>query len=87
VISASISARVSVSSPRRFAPAQAFSSQSGGGAAVRVKSWMPSRCSPACFPSVGAPFGGAAENDDAGAARSSGGDRGFVLAHRDQSTT
>ena len=38
VISASISAGVKVSSPRRLAPLQAFSSQSGGGAAVRMKS-------------------------------------------------
>ncbi len=38
VISASVSADVKVSSPRRLAPLQAFSSQSGGGAAVRMKS-------------------------------------------------
>ena len=37
-ISASMSAAVRVSSPRRLAPLQAFCSQSGGGAAVRTKS-------------------------------------------------
>jgi hypothetical protein len=37
-ISALISSGVTASSPRRLAPAQAFVSQSGGGAAVRMKS-------------------------------------------------
>jgi hypothetical protein len=37
-IAASISVGVSLSSPRCFAPVEAFSSQSGGGAAVRIKS-------------------------------------------------
>jgi hypothetical protein len=37
-ISALISSGVIASSPRRLAPAQAFVSQSGGGAAVRMKS-------------------------------------------------